>query len=76
MADKEAADNINNSISPTFLIQAGEILESQGKKDEALKIYQDIKKNMSTLPFTDKLTSTSNEFLLNNGDITTQPVRL
>lgn len=44
MADKEAADNINNSISPTFLIQAGEILESQGKKDEALKIYQDIKK--------------------------------
>lgn len=44
MADKEAADNINNSISPTFLIQVGEILESQGKKDEALKIYQDIKK--------------------------------
>lgn len=44
MADKEAADNINNSISPTFLIQAGDILESQGKKDEALKIYQDIKK--------------------------------
>ena len=24
----------NNSLSPTFLIQAGEILESQGKKDE------------------------------------------
>ena len=33
----------NNSLSPTFLIQAGEILESQGKKDEALKLYQEIK---------------------------------
>ena len=43
MADKQAEGNANNSISPSFLIQAGEILESQGKKDEALKIYQDIK---------------------------------
>lgn len=43
MADSEAADGVNNSLSPTFLIQAGEILESQGQKDEALKIYQDIK---------------------------------
>lgn len=33
----------NNSLSPTFLIQAGEILESQGKKDEALKLYQTVK---------------------------------
>ena len=33
----------NNSLSPTFLVQAGEILESQGKKDEALKLYQEIK---------------------------------
>ena len=33
----------NNSLSPTFLIQAGEILESQGKKAEALKLYQTIK---------------------------------
>ena len=37
----EMADN--NSLSPTFLIQAGEILESQGKKDEALKLYQKVK---------------------------------
>lgn len=44
MADSEAEDNTNNSISPIFLIQAGEILESQGKKSEALQIYQDIKK--------------------------------
>ncbi len=33
----------NNSLSPTFLIQAGEILESQGKKKEALELYQEVK---------------------------------
>ena len=44
MADRHAMDHRNNSLSPTFLIKAGEILESQGKKDDALKIYQDIKK--------------------------------
>ncbi len=37
----ELADN--NALSPNFLIQAGEILESQGKKDEALKLYQQVK---------------------------------
>lgn len=41
---KKAADKAdNNSLSPTFLIQAGEILESQGKKAEALKLYQTVK---------------------------------
>lgn len=41
---KKAAEKAdNNSLSPTFLIQAGEILESQGKKDDALKLYQEIK---------------------------------
>ncbi len=41
---KSAAEKAdNNSLSPTFLIQAGEILESQGKKDEALKLYQEVK---------------------------------
>lgn len=44
MADSESADGANNSISPTCLIKAGEILESQNKKDEALQIYQEIKK--------------------------------
>ena len=44
MADSKAEDDANNSLSPTFLIKAGEILESQGKKDEALSIYQDVKK--------------------------------
>ena len=33
----------NNSLSPTFLIQAGEILESQGKKEEALELYMQVK---------------------------------
>ena len=33
----------NNSLSPTFLIQAGEILESQGKKDDALELYKEVK---------------------------------
>jgi len=41
---KKAAEKAdNNSLSPTFLVQAGEILESQGKKDEALKLYQTVK---------------------------------
>ena len=44
MADSKAADDTNNSLSPTFLIQAAELLESQNKTDEALKIYEDVKK--------------------------------
>ena len=41
---KKAAEKAdNNSLSPSFLIQAGEILESQGKADEALKLYQQVK---------------------------------
>ena len=41
---KKAAEKAdNNSLSPTFLIQAGQILESQGKNDEALKLYQTVK---------------------------------
>ena len=37
----EKADN--NTLSPQFLIQAGDIRESQGKKEEALKLYKQIK---------------------------------
>ena len=44
MADSKAEDGTNNSLSPTFLIQAAQLLESQNKNDEALKIYQDVKK--------------------------------
>ena len=44
MADNKAEDDANNSLSPTFLIKAGEILESDGKKADALSLYQDVKK--------------------------------
>lgn len=41
---KKAAEQAdNNSLSPTFLIQAGQILEEQGKKAEALTLYKQIK---------------------------------
>jgi predicted negative regulator of RcsB-dependent stress response len=40
---KAAEKANNNSISPTLLIQAGQILESQGKKSEALKLYKEVK---------------------------------
>lgn len=43
-ADDKAENGTNNSLSPTFLLQAGELLESENKTDEANKLYQDIKK--------------------------------
>ncbi len=43
MADSEAETGHNQSLSPQFLLQAGELLESQGKKGEALEIYKSIK---------------------------------
>lgn len=45
MANAKAKDGYNMSLSPVFLIQAAEILESQGKTEDALEIYKDIKKN-------------------------------
>lgn len=50
MADSEAEGKANNSLSPTFLIQAAEILESQGNTAEALEIYKDIKKKYVNSP--------------------------
>lgn len=50
MADSKSETKANMSISPTFLIQAGELLESQGKKADALKIYQDIKTKYVNAP--------------------------
>ena len=44
MADSKAEDGTNNSLAPTFLVQAAQLLDSQKKNDEALKIYQDVKK--------------------------------
>ena len=44
MADSKGVDGVNNSIAPTFRLQAAQLVESQGNKEEALKMYQDIKK--------------------------------
>ena len=43
---KKAAKKADNTVlSPIYLVQAGEILESQGKADEALKLYEEVKNN-------------------------------
>lgn len=42
-ADKAAKDGVNYSLSPSFLLQAGQLLESQNKQEDALKLYQSIK---------------------------------
>ena len=43
MADDRAEEGVNNALSPTYLIQAARLLESQGKKSEALDIYKKVK---------------------------------
>lgn len=43
MADKESVNGANYSLSATFLMQAGKILESQGNKAEALNLYKEVK---------------------------------
>ena len=43
MADSKAEDNVNNSLSPSYLISAARLLESQNKKSEALDIYKEVK---------------------------------
>ncbi|MBR7029197.1 MAG: tetratricopeptide repeat protein [Bacteroidaceae bacterium] len=41
---RKAADKADNeSMSPAFLLEAGKLLESQKKNDEALKVYTEIK---------------------------------
>jgi len=44
LADSKMSLGVNNSESPTFLLAAADILLSQNKNEEALAIYQDIKK--------------------------------
>lgn len=48
--DSRAKGGVDNSFSPQFLVQAGELLESQNKTDEANKLYQDIKKKYVNAP--------------------------
>ena len=50
MADSKAEDKTNTSIAPLAMKKAGIILESQGKKEEALKIYKDIKAKYVNTP--------------------------
>lgn len=50
MADSRAKDGVNNSLSPTYLIQAARLLESQKKNDEALEIYKSIKEKYVNSP--------------------------
>lgn len=40
---KAAKTADNNSLSPTYLIQAGELYEAEGKPEEALKLYNEVK---------------------------------
>ena len=40
---KAAKKADNPVLSPIFLVQAGEILESQGKSDDALELYEEVK---------------------------------
>ena len=46
---KKAAKRADNpSLSPTFLIQAGQLLEADGQKEQALKLYQEVKNKYPT----------------------------
>lgn len=55
MANKKALDNINLSIAPLALKKAGIVLESMNKKDEALKIYEQIKKDYVNSPISQEI---------------------
>lgn len=50
MANKHALDNVNVSIAPIAMKKAGILLESEGKKTEALEIYKQIKKTYVNSP--------------------------
>ena len=57
MADSKAEDEVNNSLSPTYLISAARLLESQNKKSEALEIYKEVKEkyvNSASSQYIDK----------------------
>lgn len=50
MADSQMENGHNNTLSPQFLLSAGQLLESQGKKTEALEIYKKIKADYLSSP--------------------------
>ena len=50
MANAKGFEGLNISIAPLALRKAGIILESEGKKADALKLYQEIKTKYVTSP--------------------------
>ena len=50
MANAKGFEGINLSVAPLALRKAGIILESQGKKADALTIYQEIKSKYVNSP--------------------------
>lgn len=50
MADSKAANNTNNSVAPTCLLQAAQLMEANNQKEEALKIYKEIKSKYIASP--------------------------
>ena len=50
LADKAANGGINYSVSPLALKKAGIILNEQGKKDEALEVFKEIKEKYVNAP--------------------------
>lgn len=48
LADKAAEGGLNSSVSPLALKKAGIILNEQGKKDDALKTFEEIKSKYVT----------------------------
>lgn len=50
MADSQMESGRNNSLAPQFLLSAGQLLENQGKKAEALEIYKSIKADYVSSP--------------------------
>ena len=66
-AFKEAANIAGNDVlSPSYLLEAGKILEHQGKKEEALSIYMSVKEKYPTSAIAN---SNPNEAVENNSAI-------
>lgn len=48
MYNKAAVEQVNNFISPYYMVKAGEMAEILGKNEEALSIYEKLKKNFGS----------------------------
>lgn len=55
MADSKMESGHNNSLAPQFLLSAGQLLESQNKKADALAIYKSIKENYVNSPIASQI---------------------